>query len=344
MRAIVIALVAALLALVAAVAGWAGRGGPRAPPTLGGAPARGAPARGGPPEDGGRASVRWPSPGCLPPGLVADAQRFVRALPGHAPVRAPDMPALAAEAARLSAAHGVPFGAGQLAALRRLEVAQAVRRAGTRAQRYGAQLAAKVKAGRPLLALATEYQLPPLAVARQVLIEEGLDAGAVRAALRDPSRLPPGLERLAAQLPAALEADQSSPQNERQIREASQAFEDAVGAELRRLGLAFRTEAEQRAAPGAELTPDFLLTAPAAINGRPVAWLDAKNQPAVDHPIVRKGLQRAAERYTARFGPGAFVFNGGVLCVPAPALAGVQLLDGSHLAPDRGAPAAAPGA
>ncbi|HVE13485.1 MAG TPA: TPD domain-containing protein, partial [Elusimicrobiota bacterium] len=283
---------------------------------------------------------QWPTPGCLPAGLVADALSFVRAQPGFAPVRAADAPAYAAEAARLSAAHRAPFDAGQLVALRRLEVSQAIQRAGTRAQRFGAQLAAETRQGRRLLALAATYRLPPLSVARQRLVEEGLDVGAVRAALRDPSRLPPGLGQLAAELPAALEADQGSPQNERQIREASQAFEDAVGAELRRRGFAFRTEAELRAAPGgADLTPDFLLTAPAAINGRPVAWLDAKNQPAVDHPIVRKGLKRAAERYTARFGPGAFVFNGGVLCAPPPLFAGVLLLDGAHLAPGVNLPA-----
>ena len=70
-----------------------------------------------------------------------------------------------------------------------------------------------------------------------------------------------------------------------------------------------------------------------------MAWLDAKNFPLYGSRLVASSLARQAEKYTARFGPGAMVFSGGLMCgagvVPKSAGTGPAplLLDGSHIRP-----------
>jgi hypothetical protein len=173
-----------------------------------------------------------------------------------------------------------------------------------------------------------------MAVLRAVL-------GPARArAAGDPARLPP---RLAREAPAIYAADEGSRPNADRVRAEAQAYEDAVGARLRARGLAFETEDDlrARAAPAGQplLTPDFLFREPVAIDGRRVAWLDAKNYGVFDSPLVMASLRKQAAKYAARFGPGAFVFSGGVMCDSKTARLGALVLDGSHIQP---APASSP--
>lgn len=100
------------------------------------------------------------------------------------------------------------------------------------------------------------------------------------------------------------------------MKEAAR-FEEAVGQHLTKLGVGYKTEAEMRE-EGGGLTPDFLLSEPVTINGQECSWVDAKNYPAMNHPLVSSSLVSQADKYTKAFGPGAFVFSGGVSCEQAP--------------------------
>jgi hypothetical protein len=287
-------------------------------------------------QGGGEAAtaVTWDGPTtCYPARMVAESLRLVRAIPGFGPVSPAQHAELAAAATRLSQKYGVQLRASQLASMRNLEIAQIAQRSGTRALRLGEEIAAAVRAGEPILAIADRHKLPPLTVLRQALSEEGYGPAQIRDVLANPERLP---ARLAAEAPAIFEADLGSRLNAARIKEKSQAYEDAVGAHLHALGLSFQTEEdlrrEQVAATGAPvITPDFLFTRPVAINGHPIVWLDAKDYPAIDSGLVRASLAKQAAKYTARFGPGAFVYSGGVMCDSKTARLGPLLLDGSHI-------------
>jgi len=89
----------------------------------------------------------------------------------------------------------------------------------------------------------------------------------------------------------------------------------------------FLTEQDSRTS-GNSLTPDFLLDTPVVINGQRVHWIDAKNYPMYGSKLVASSLAKQAQKYNKAFGPGAFVFSGGLVC-GARISAGLLLLDGS---------------
>lgn len=287
-------------------------------------------------------AIEWDGPEtCYPPEMIAECLRLVRGVPGFGPVSAEEQAGLASAAARLSHKYGVELRADQLVAMRRMEAGLAARRSGALALRHGEAIAAANAAGEPVLSIAARYKLPPMAVLRQVLIEAGQSPQQIREAIDDPARLPP---KLAAEAPAVFVADLGSRLNADRIRAEAQAYEGAVGAYLRARGVVFETEDDLRKSaprqgpePGLPLlTPDFLFREPILIDGRRVAWLDAKNYPLYESKLVAASLAKQAAKYTARFGPGAMVFSGGLMCgarVLPKSAGGAQplLLDGSHI-------------
>ena len=277
--------------------------------------------------------VTWVNAPCYPPRLVADALAAARAAlaeRGHAVV-ADDDAAFVAEAARLSRAHDTPFAARALASMYRMEAAARARKVGARALRHGAAFAAALDADDPgaaLVAAAARAGVPPLAAAQQALSERGYGPRAARAAQSSGAdALPP---RVAAAVRAAAAADPASRENALATQKQAAAFEVALGARLRALGLDFVTEAEARLArgpgggsargpgrgPGAAtaLTPDFLLKTPARINGRLINWVEAKNFPCYGAELVAKKNAEQVAKYCRAFGPGAVVFSGGLAC------------------------------
>jgi hypothetical protein len=286
-------------------------------------------------------AVKWPAEAaCLPEALVADCLAAVQAMPGFGPVTPAERVRLAEVAVGLNrkyvAADGAPapqVSGAALVAMRTMEAAVTAAACGVKAQRVGDKLLAGHRAGAPVLELARRYRLPPTAVLRQILIELGRSAPEVRALLREPAllRRDPATSALAAQTDAVFAADLGSRVNADRIRAGAAAFEDAVGAWLRARGVEFKTEAELRTdeAPPT-LTPDFLLTRPALVRGRRIHWIDAKAYPMYGSRLVTKGLAQQAQKYTAAFGPGAFVFADGVMCRARVLPADPLLLDGTH--------------
>jgi hypothetical protein len=170
--------------------------------------------------------------------MVAEGLKFVRNLIRESrrfgPARAEDREKLAAEASRLSRKYDVAVSGSRLVAIRDMEVALESQAGGVRALRYGAEMLAASRAGEPVVAIAERLRVPPVAALRQILLELGHSAAAVRAMIADSAQMPP---RLAREAPAVFEADLGSRLNADRIRARSQAYEDALGAHLRRLGL-----------------------------------------------------------------------------------------------------------
>ena len=288
---------------------------------------------------GGNAVARWDGPAtCYPKAMVAECMRLVHGSAGgrFGPAGPREAMNLAAEARRLSRKYGVPLGGGALLAMRDMEVALTAQAGGARARAHGAAMLAASRGGEPVVAIAERFRTPPMAALRQILLELGHSATAVQKMVADPEALMP--TRLAREAEAIAEADLGSRLNAGRIRARSQAYEDALGAHLRRrLGLRFRTESDLRLAPDPRaplLTPDFLLSEPVLIAGQEVHWVDAKDYPMYGSRLVARSLAQQAAKYTAAFGPGAMVFSGGVMCGAAAKsnlAVPLLLLDGSHV-------------
>jgi hypothetical protein len=310
----------------------------------------------------GVTALEWEAGPCYPMPLIAESVKAVRGIKAFGLPAAEVATRLAAIAARLRKKYDVPFGIEQLEGLRRMEVALVARFSGEKAQRYGREITSDRAAGLSVLEISARRQIAPLAVLRQLLFEGGRSEAQIARLVAAPAHLPPDL---AAEAPAIFEADPGSSLNGMRTKARAQAFEDAVGAALRAQGAVFQTEEELRStdefraaearrltaeaaqepargemhegrAPNPVLTPDFLFTAPTTINGHRVTWLDAKNYMAYDSKLVLKSTVKQAKKYVEHFGPGAFVFSGGVLCPPGGRLAeqigpSVLLLDGSKL-------------
>lgn len=99
-------------------------------------------------------------------------------------------------------------------------------------------------------------------------------------------------------------------------------FEQHVEGLLRSVGVPFETQEQlveqQTLDTGrAVATPDFLLLGPRGgapqfcIQGRPLAWIEAKNFYGASVPMLRKMLAKQCQRYAERYGDGALVFRGG---------------------------------
>ena len=292
---------------------------------------------------GACADIEWDGPAaCYPAGMVAAALTAVRGLirtsRRFGPATAEDRRRLAAVAARLSGEHGVPMSTEQLIGMRTMELADLAQTGPVRARAEGPKLLAASLGGESVIAIAERLRLPPMAVLRQILAEEGLNPS-----LADPAQMP---ARLAREAEAVFEADLGSRLNSMRTRARSQAYEDALGQHLRDLGLQFRTEDDLRrehaesGGQGPLLTPDYLLMEPARINGRTVHWVDAKDYPMYGGRIMARSIAKQATKYTDAFGPGAMVFSGGVMCdarvLPEGASAEPPLmLDGSHVTAGR---------
>jgi hypothetical protein len=104
------------------------------------------------------------------------------------------------------------------------------------------------------------------------------------------------------------------------------------------------TEAQRKAAAAAEHrpcgpTPDLTFDPPIRINGRVVAWIDAKMLYA-SRVLQKKRfmpenqLTRTAEKYNAVFGPGAFIFGNG-FCAGLEDEVPAMLLDSTPLNMER---------
>lgn len=283
--------------------------------------------------------VDWPAPPrCYPASLVGELLRVVRSVPGFGPLTDDQRRALERGAKHLSNKYGVPLRTEQLVSIRTMEAALEAQRAGIRALRQGKKIAEAVAAGRTVLEVAAELKLPPLAVLKQALLEQGFSEANVRSMIASPATLP---EPLASEATGVFEADLSSRLHAERAKTRSQEYENAVEEYLRAAGASFQTEDELRAeqiirygAP--RLTPDFLFREPVRIHGHSVRWLDAKNYPMYGGKIAAKSIARQAVKYTEAFGPGAMVFSGGLVCDlnVLPKKSGFQplLLDGSFIA------------
>ena len=195
-------------------------------------------------------------------------------------------------------------------------------------EKYSSEIVSKFKNGSSVIVISKQLHLPPLAVLKVVLLSKGLNHSTIKSmvSMREPMH-----KDLANDALNIFRADIGSKLNSDNIFKASQLYEEFVGSHLQSLGIKFRTEEDLRK-ENFQLTPDFLLTSPVYINGQVINWIDAKNYASYPNRFLSQKLLKQSIKYTKAFGPGAFIFSGGITCgtVVSPDN-NTLLLDGSNI-------------
>jgi len=166
--------------------------------------------------------------------------------------------------------------------------------------------------GSEALALARQYDHPPMAVFRGLLAAQGYGKTVIKRLVKadNPNEL---TERDLQTRQECEAADMVTCANQCERQEAAEVFEVDLCEELRRFGQPFTTEAELRAKQVAEAgeawaTPDLLFDEPIVVSGSTVAWVDAKNFYGSSLGTMRAQVQAQADKYADRWGPGMIVF------------------------------------
>jgi hypothetical protein len=166
-----------------------------------------------------------------------------------------------------------------------------------------------------VLEASREFELPPLQVLERCLQELGMSAKEVQVALNEPNQLSAKLLR---EFQSARSADGVSETLEQsaRTRELAAAFESAVQTRLKRTGVLFMTEDEQKSkASNAGVrfnpTPDFLIDPETnlVVGGAEVRWIEVKNFFGSTLGYHKQQLQKQLTNYRRLYGPGAVVFS-----------------------------------
>ena len=111
------------------------------------------------------------------------------------------------------------------------------------------------------------------------------------------------------------ECDLTVPSQEEEAkgRLLATAFEEEVAQDLTAMGIAFVSEADQKATSKRQHsgTPDFLFTAPVLVRGHWIKWIEVKNTCGVDELLLRTRLLKQTKKYLESYGAGAILFKYG---------------------------------
>ena len=194
------------------------------------------------------------------------------------------------------------------------------------------------KEGVSVVDLSTRFDFPPMNIFRIILTEMRWSKSKIKESLRQPSRLS---ERERAEFEAAEAADRVSNVDQGESQERADLFEDILADWFEEQGVRLRRQPEMVKEQKQDLgrpvrTPDILFLDHVEINGKPVAWIDAKHFYGADVDFQRKKMAKQMARYIEEWGSGAVVYRHGFsenLFMPGCTLLDANLLDLSKLVP-----------
>ena len=194
------------------------------------------------------------------------------------------------------------------------------------------------KEGVSVVVLSTRFDYPPMNIFRIILTEMRWSKSKIKESLRQPSRLS---ERERAEFEAAEAADRVSNVDQGESQERADLFEDILADWFEEQGVRLRRQPEMVKEQKQDLgrpvrTPDILFLDHVEINGKPVAWIDAKHFYGADVDFQRKKMAKQMARYIEEWGSGAVVYRHGFsenLFMPGCTLLDANLLDLSKLGP-----------
>ena len=155
------------------------------------------------------------------------------------------------------------------------------------------------KEGVSVVDLSTRFDFPPMNIFRIILTEMRWSKSKIKESLRQPSRLS---ERERTEFEAAEAADRVSNVDQGESQERADLFEDILADWFEEQGVRLRRQPEMVKEQKQDLgrpvrTPDILFLDHVEINGKPVAWIDAKHFYGADVDFQRKKMAKQMARY-----------------------------------------------
>ncbi len=202
----------------------------------------------------------------------------------------------------------------------------------SRLQREAPRIRKMYDEGQSVVELSKRLDFPPMNLFRAILMAKGWSKKKIKDSLRSPSK---GLnKRDFEEFKQAEAADRVSNVDQQETHERADVFEELLCDFFEERGVRFRKQKEmvdeQMREHGRPVrTPDLLLLDHVTINGKPIAWIDAKHYYGASVDFQRRKTTKQMKRYIEEWGMGAIVFRHGFsekLYIP-----GTILLDSSQL-------------
>lgn len=168
--------------------------------------------------------------------------------------------------------------------------------------------------GESVLQLSRRFDFPPVAIFRAILTARGWSKVKIRDSLRAPDKKL--TKRDADEFREAEEKDRVTNVDQGETAVRADLFEVVLGNYLDTLGIKYRRQEdllnEQKKEHGRPLnTPDFLIMDDLKINGKSIAWIDAKNFYGANVSFAKKKTKKQMNRYIDEWGAGAIVYRHG---------------------------------
>ena len=168
--------------------------------------------------------------------------------------------------------------------------------------------------GESVLQLSRRFDFPPVAIFRAILTARGWSKVKIRDSLRAPDKRL--TKRDADEFRKAEEKDRVTNVDQGETAVRADLFEVVLGNYLDTLGIKYRRQEEllneQQKEHGRPLnTPDFLIMDDLKINGKSIAWIDAKNFYGANVSFAKKKTKKQMNRYIDEWGAGAIVYRHG---------------------------------
>lgn len=168
--------------------------------------------------------------------------------------------------------------------------------------------------GESVLQLSRRFDFPPVAIFRAILTARGWSKVKIRDSLRSPDKYLTA--RDAKEFREAEEKDRVTNVDQGETAVRADLFEVVVQNFLDKKGIKYRRQEdllkEQQKEHGRPLnTPDFLIMDELKINGKFIAWIDAKNFYGANVSFAKKKTKKQMNRYIDEWGAGAIVYRHG---------------------------------
>ncbi len=168
--------------------------------------------------------------------------------------------------------------------------------------------------GESILSIAKRRDFPPLNVMRHVLLNRGWSKKRVKEAMQAPDKRLS--QRDLEQFIEANDADRVSSVDQSETHKRADKFEQVLIEYVESHGVRVRPQAElveeQVAKHGRAMrTPDLLILDRLRINGRDVAWIDAKHYYGANLDFPVRKTRKQVKRYIEMWGQGAVVYRHG---------------------------------
>ena len=184
----------------------------------------------------------------------------------------------------------------------------------SRLQREAPRIRKMYDEGQSVVELSQRLDFPPMNLFRAILMAKGWSKKKIKESLRSPSK---GLnKRDYEEFKKAEIADRVSNVDQQETHERADLFEEVLCDFFEEKGVRFRIQKEmvdeQMKEHGRPVrTPDLLLLDHVTINGKPIAWIDAKHYYGASVDFQRRKTTKQMKRYIEEWGMGAIVFRHG---------------------------------